>query len=185
MTPAAIAAWLGVPLIDYRRPGDAVLVSSGCGIMMSIMDQVPRYRWSVDADAMRSLPPWRIEWFITAIDRNTDVPLLGVAGWFSLDDPTYLRAGLEAVRRMRTCSYSGGIGAFSGEARTLSDFVRASLASELHLPETERPPHRDGLGERPRVGELPVPKHRVRPRVIRKLGAADEIHHSDQRPIDE
>lgn len=129
MSPRELAAFFGVPLIDYRRDGDGVLIASGCGIMMAAMDEAPCFRWCVDADSMRWGPPWRIEWFMTALDRNTTVDLLGVVGWFSLDKPTYLRAGLDSVRRMRTVTYSGGVGAFDGEAPTYREFLRRAVSA--------------------------------------------------------
>jgi hypothetical protein len=183
MTPAQLAVQFDVPLIDYRRPGDGILIASGCGIMMSIMDLVPRLRWCVDADLMRALPPWRIEWFMTALDRNTEIPLLAVAGWFSLDSPRYLRAGLDAVTRMQVRSYSGGAGAFRGEAPTLARFLRALLDA----PDAELAPHGDGFRERSGIGELEMPHQRVRvrPRVVQVAPAVDKVDNGHQRPCNE
>lgn len=130
MSPNELAQLFGVPLIDYHREGNGVLVASGCGIMMAAMDEAPCFRWCVDADSMRWGPPWRIEWFMTALDRNTAVELLGVVGWFSLDRPTYLRAGLDSIRRMRTVAYSGRAGVFENEAPTYLEFVLRALNSQ-------------------------------------------------------
>jgi hypothetical protein len=120
--PSELASMFEVPLIDYGREGDAVLIASGAGIMMATMDQVPRIRWCVDADCMRALP-WRVEWFMTALDRNSNVSLLAVAGWFSLDTPEHLRRGLQSIERMRVETYSGNLGVFDGESASFAEFV--------------------------------------------------------------
>lgn len=134
-----LARFFGVPLIDYRRESNGVLVASGCGIMMAAMDEVPCFRWCVDADSMRwGGAPWRIEWFMTALDRNTTVELLGVAGWFSLDRPTYLQAGLRTIHRMRTATYSGGAGAFDGEASSYGEFVARATGRRTAMQSAER-----------------------------------------------
>lgn len=150
MSVEELARFFGVPLIDYRRESGGVLIASGCGIMMAAMDEAPCFRWCVDADSMRWGPPWRIEWFMTALDRNTTIELLGVVGWFSLDRPTYLQAGLRTIRRMRTVAYSGGTGAFEGEAATYGEFLTRSRAVGVDLGHLAQP-RRTG-------GRIPVPK---------------------------
>ena len=82
-----------VPLIDYERE-DAygVLVSSGCGIMMAVMDASPCLRWCVDADRLRGNPRARIADFLYCASLTAD-PVV-VCGWFSYTDPTELTAAI-------------------------------------------------------------------------------------------
>lgn len=75
----------GVPLIDWNRGGRGVLVSSGSGIMLAVMDAVPTLRWAIDIDSIRGdsqLVPW-----LTCV---AHVAPVAVVGWFSITSPTLL-----------------------------------------------------------------------------------------------
>ena len=49
----AVARGYRVPLIDYCREGDGLLVSSGCGVMLAVMDNARTIRWCLDIDGMK------------------------------------------------------------------------------------------------------------------------------------
>jgi hypothetical protein len=89
-----------VPLIDYAPPagvarGDWLLIGSGCGVMMGVMDQVPRIRWCVDLDDVKDKSRFA-RWMGWA---ENFVGLVAIAGWFSLSDPTPLREGIAQLKR--------------------------------------------------------------------------------------
>ena len=47
----AVAAGYRVDLIDYGRDTGGLLISSGCGTMMAVMDHAPALRFCLDIDA--------------------------------------------------------------------------------------------------------------------------------------
>jgi hypothetical protein len=120
VTIEQLARLYRVRLIDYERPGKGLLVSSGCGIMMGVMDHVPALRWCVDIDSCRDA---RIGDFMTAATRYASP--LGVCGWFSLTDPTELREAIRAVPEV-VATYAGHIRlGVPGEVTTLAAFIAA------------------------------------------------------------
>lgn len=110
----------GVPLIDYERPtARGLLVSSGSGIMMSVMDKVPTLRWCVDVDLLG--PGARLADFLVMADAL--VERIAVCGWFSLTDPTPLRAAVRALGRTPLV-YAGHIELGAGrKVPTLGEFI--------------------------------------------------------------
>ena len=111
----------GVRLIDYRRAGEGLLVSSGSGIMMAVMDAVPALRWCCDVDERATMRGLRF--FLRLLER--DVAPFGVVGWFSITDPSELRRGLLEARA-RPVVYTQPPGLFDGsdEVPTLDIFLR-------------------------------------------------------------
>jgi hypothetical protein len=83
-----------VPLVDYGREGNWMLISSGAGIMMAIMDAEPRFRWCVDIDGIRDTRRF-VRWAQWA---EHFVGRVAVAGWFSLTDPALLRSAVISLR---------------------------------------------------------------------------------------
>jgi hypothetical protein len=110
----------GVPLIDYERPNArGLLVSSGSGIMLSVMDKVPSLRWCVDIDGLSASA--RLGDFMLMADML--VARIAVCGWFSLTDPTPLRDAVRALPR-KPIVYAGHIRLGAGdEVQTLADFI--------------------------------------------------------------
>lgn len=126
INPIWLAKYFGFDLIDYKRWGDGVLIASGCGIMMSIMDAVPRYQYCIDVDSFRENQS-RLPQLLSALDKNCQFKLIGIAGWFSLDQPTMLQQGQQRITNTHCVTYSGGYKAFINETSTLSEFIMQSL----------------------------------------------------------
>jgi hypothetical protein len=80
-----------VPLLDYGPGrGDRLLIGSGCGIMLGVMDVCPAFRWCVDIDTIRNVSRFG-RWLAWA---ENFVGGVGVVGWFSITDPGLLRAAI-------------------------------------------------------------------------------------------
>jgi hypothetical protein len=127
INPVWLAQYFGFDLIDYKRIGDGVLIASGCGIMMSIMDAVPRFQYCIDVDSFRHNHS-RLPQLLSAFDKNCHFKVIGIAGWFSLDKPDALRQGQQRITNAQCVTYSGGYSAFTDEAKTLKDFIDKSLS---------------------------------------------------------
>ena len=93
-----------VPVIDYRRASNGLLIGSGAGIMAAIMDATQRFRFAVDLDDCRDDD--RLCAWVRALDRNGLVDLIALAGWFSISDPTEIAATLRGLS-VPTIVYSG------------------------------------------------------------------------------
>jgi hypothetical protein len=76
----------GVEFVDYSREGNAVLITSGCGIGMAIMDALPDIRYFVDIDDYRNSS---IDWEAIAVMLACAKPsAIFLTGSFSLDSPS-------------------------------------------------------------------------------------------------
>jgi hypothetical protein len=126
INPVWLAQYFGFDLIDYKRWGDGVLIASGCGIMMSIMDAVPRFGYCIDVDSFRNNQS-RLPQFISALDKNCQFQIIGIAGWFSLDMPNALQQGQQRISNAKCVTYSGGYAAFFNEANTLKEFIDRAI----------------------------------------------------------
>ena len=124
MTPTALAQYFGFELHDYKRAGDSILIASGSGLMMAIMDAVPRFRWCIDIDSHRDITH-RVPTLMSALDINCQFKAIAVAGWFSVDKPHTLQQGISKVTRAHCITYSGGLGVFPNEHHTLSEYIYA------------------------------------------------------------
>lgn len=122
MGEIALANYFGFDLIDYKRQGDGILISSGAGIMMAIMGICPRFKYCIDIDSHREINS-RVPQFISALDRNTELEVIGIAGFFSIDKPTALVEGISKIKRARYIGYSGNHLVFPDEHNTLKDFI--------------------------------------------------------------
>lgn len=94
---AALGRGYRVPIIDYERPGSGLLVSSGCGCMMAVMDAAPALRWCLDIDELG--PGGRLDQFLLAAE--TKVSPIAVVGWFSITPPGPLRAALAGLTKLQ------------------------------------------------------------------------------------
>lgn len=117
-----IAKYFGFDLIDYERQGDSVLIASGAGVMMAVMDAVPRFRYCIDIDSYRSITS-RVPQLISALDLNCNFGIIGIAGWFSIDEPKALQEGISKIKRTKCVSYSGNYNVFPNESPTLEIFI--------------------------------------------------------------
>lgn len=146
----AVSRYCDVPVIDYGRQSAGALVASGGGLMMSVMDTAPIYRWCVDLDVLPPTARWE-DWLMLV---RAFVEPLAVVGWFSITRPQRLAA---IVRRLRPepVLYAAGIlppdpfAAHEFRFHELEQFLRWSNECEL-------PAMRDGRVERERVGETPA-----------------------------
>lgn len=91
-----VALAYNVPLIDYERPGDALLISVGSGLMMASMDAMPRCRWCLDAGGMRDPTP--LTSLLVFASRIVD--LIVVNAWYSISSPRVLSDALRAGSRV-------------------------------------------------------------------------------------
>jgi hypothetical protein len=94
----------GIHPIDYGRPSRGLLIGSGCGIMMAVMDACGGLRWAIDADDVRfrDLRGW-----VHALVRNELVQLVAVAGWFSISDPRPIARAVSGLN-VPVLAYVGG-----------------------------------------------------------------------------
>jgi hypothetical protein len=122
MGEIALAKYFGFDLIDYKRQGDSVLIASGAGIMMSIMDVVPRFKYCIDIDSYRQINN-RVPQLISALDLNCSLGIIGIAGWFSIDKPKALQEGISKIKKTKCVSYSGNYAVFPNEVSTLELFI--------------------------------------------------------------
>jgi len=92
-----------IPLTDYRRASYGLLIGSGSGTMMAVMDVCDRFRYAVDIDQCRHD---RLHDWLLAVDRNELVDFIALAGWFSITEPKTIAA---AMRHLKTPAlvYSG------------------------------------------------------------------------------
>lgn len=90
------------------RGGRQLLVSAGTGLMLSVMDHVPRLRWCIDVDTFtqeqkRNLPDW------LACAGNVTERVI-VIGWFCSTNPKPLAdaaARLRATHRLVYVQFHG------------------------------------------------------------------------------
>lgn len=88
-----------VPVIDYQRRGEGLLVSSGAGIMAAVMDAAPCLSWCVDVDELREGHRFA-DWLLWSERVATRIVIVG---WFSITDPAPLRAAIRELQRVPLC----------------------------------------------------------------------------------
>lgn len=132
LDPVWLAGFFGFDLIEYRRPAASLLIASGSGLMLALMDACPRFRWCLDIDTRRELGR-RVPELLVAFDRNCGFDLIAIAGWFSIDAPSSLREGMARIKATPCIGYSGGAGALPGELPTLATFINAARAGAVPL----------------------------------------------------
>jgi len=97
----------GIRVIDYERPAKGLLIGSGAGIMLAVMDACPNLRLCLDVDECAGdLACW-----LRCLARNGLIDLLAIAGWFSITDPAVLAGAVRAVPVPTLIYVGGGIGA--------------------------------------------------------------------------
>jgi len=112
------ARMYSIPLIDYHR-GSGVLIGSGAGTMMAVMDQALELRWCVDVDSFDKRS--RLADFLLMAERVVS-PIV-VAGWFSITDPAPIRRAIAGLRTPPVC--------YGGNVRLTTDPTEATSMQEL------------------------------------------------------
>jgi len=107
--------YFGVEFIDYEREGRGILISSGCGIGMALMDVLSDCRYFVDTDRYRHRS---IDWSAVAAILALSDSYLVLAGWFSFDK-AQIFDDIERSFRGKVWRYEGG------NAHSLSDFLQS------------------------------------------------------------
>lgn len=106
-----------VPLIDYGRDGDWLLVSSGSGIMQAVMGEVAEFRWCADID---EAPDGRLADWLLWMERLCG--LVAVVGWFSLTSPAPLRDAIAGLAGAPPC-YTPTVVLGGVHFQTLTEFL--------------------------------------------------------------
>lgn len=114
------ARFYGARLIDYGpHRGEGVLIASGGGLMLCVMDCAPIMRWclDIDSDPVRELSSF-VE-MIAVIARPS-----ALVGWFTATRPERVAA---AIARAPAMHVYGGNHAFDHprECRSLDELLRA------------------------------------------------------------
>jgi hypothetical protein len=86
----------GIELIEFPRSARGLLVAAGTGLMLSLMDQIPRLRWCVDADTFNDRQRASLSDWLRCLNNVTD--FIVVAGWYCSTNPEPLAL---AVRRLQ------------------------------------------------------------------------------------
>lgn len=160
--PAVARAYGVAEMIDYGR-GSGLLLASGSGTMMAVMDLCPQLRWCMDIDVNRQA---RLGGLLAWATRFCS-PIC-IAGWFSITSPAGLKVALaqainETGGKFRAVVYAAPDVILSGRlphARSLAELERML---ERDRVQSQHAPMLDGAGERLRVGEDPVVGPRICP----------------------
>jgi len=116
------SAGFGIELIDFERDGDALLVSSGCGIMVACMDEINRLGWCLDIDDVGC--DARLWDFVSWCHYMLRMPIL-ITGWFSLTSPDPLRSLVSAIRG-NALAYTPGVDLGAFHAASLAEFIKTA-----------------------------------------------------------
>jgi hypothetical protein len=144
-----VSRYCRVPIIDYaRRESSGLLVGSGTGLMMAIMDQAQTFRWCIDLDVLDEQSRWE-DWMLLV---RAFVRPMAVVGWFSITRPQRLAA---VVRRLRPAP---GVYAAGVSAPDPFDDCEVRLQSVEQFigwaAQAERPAPRDRVVEGARVTQV-------------------------------
>lgn len=134
LTVKHAARLYAMPLIDYGDDQDAyedrrgVLLGSGCGLMMGVMDAVP-FRWCMDTDELKlHQNPYRVYQLTQFVEMVSRAPDGGIAlaGWFSISDPTPFRTAFAELDPPGIV-YAGNVRlGVPGEVSSLEEFIVAA-----------------------------------------------------------
>ncbi len=93
-----------------------MLLASGSGLMMAIMDAVPEFRWCAELDRGGHALDF-------ALLAAPHVRAIGLAGWFSISSPAQFLAVIAESLPCRVLSYGGNVRLGYG---TLGEFLHAA-----------------------------------------------------------
>jgi hypothetical protein len=142
-----IARSFFVPVVDYDRPGEGLLIAVGAGMMLATMDLIPSLRWCLDVGGGASFVANRgllcernrLLEYLAWMDRVASHVV--VAAWFSVTSPADLARALSAVDPARLFVYSNrdlGAGRRCDSLGGLADDVRRHLGDQAP-PSDDRP----------------------------------------------
>jgi hypothetical protein len=163
----------GIHPVDYRRASYGLLIGSGAGVMMGVMDIAPRFRFALDADQYRGRETYLCDW-IRAMDRNCLVDLIAVCGWFSITDPIPLAGALDTLSAPTVVYSGGGLGREIFEQASFTD----SLDEFLRRVEHALLPAPFDKGKRLRSAQDPAERS-LEPSAARTGEAIDDAHDAD------
>jgi len=105
-----------VEFIDYERDGTGVIVCSGSGIGMGLMDVLTECRYLIDLDTYRT--DKTIDWECIAVILSLRVKpsVVVMAGWFTIDEPLAFNRFERGVLVPKFVYRGGGV-------ESLSDFI--------------------------------------------------------------
>jgi hypothetical protein len=116
-----------VPLTDYGRESRGLLIGSGAGVLMAVMDVAPCFRFAVDVDQCRGRED-RLRGLVRALDGNGLVDLIAVCGWFSITNPKEIAGALAGLSAPVLVYTGAGLGreqfADFAVVDTLEQFLR-------------------------------------------------------------
>ena len=106
----AIETAFEVSFIDYANPGRGVLISSGCGIGMAIMDLTPTLRFFLDTDSYRHRTDidWEALSVVLTSETQSKPDYIILSGWFSLDPPEIFDRIERGILETQLFRYEGG-----------------------------------------------------------------------------
>lgn len=111
----------GIEFVDYEREGEGVLITSGAGIGMAMMDTLPWLRYMIDLDSYRFK---MIDWEAVAVLLSVHKPkAIVMVGWFTIDRPRAFEAFIKGVIDTPLFVYRGG------ESQTLGEFISCCLST--------------------------------------------------------
>jgi hypothetical protein len=123
-----------IPVIDYERCGNGLLIAVGSGLMMATMDLVASLRWCVDVGGGRRfvVDEGLLSERNLLVWMNREVDHVVVSAWFSVSDPRDLRDALRAVDEAKVVCYSNVDLGRGGRADSLADLrIKAERIASL------------------------------------------------------
>jgi hypothetical protein len=95
--------------VDYERSSRGLLIGSGAGVLMAVMDLASCFRYAIDVDQCRGRMD-RLGAWLRALDRNGLVDRIAVCGWFSITDPKEIAGALAGLSAPILVYAGGGLG---------------------------------------------------------------------------
>jgi hypothetical protein len=109
----------GVEFADYGRQSTGILLSSGCGIGMALMDVCLELNYFVDIDSYRFKP---VDWESLMVTLSVAKPqVIVLAGWYTIDRPLSMEAAA------RGCIDKNSLVWYEGGKKDLSEAI-----AEIH-----------------------------------------------------
>lgn len=107
-----------IEFVDYKRPGDCIVIGSGSGLTMATMDVITRARYMIDVDCYRGNT---IDWECVGLFVDFARPAaIFMVGWFTIDTPDVFDQFCRGAKTAPLLRYEGGGGT------TLRDFYEAA-----------------------------------------------------------
>lgn len=105
---ALIRSCYDIDPIDYRRGGRSLLIGSGSGLSMGLMDAVTDFNFLLDVDNYRNRQHV-IDWeTIGVLLDHIGFKLIAMAGWFTIDSPDVFKKLQKGIKKTPVLLYEGG-----------------------------------------------------------------------------